>query len=280
MHPFVPLAGGIVGFSLGLTGGGGAIFAVPLLVYVVGTTPRDAVGISLATVGITSFIGTIRSWRGGALELPTGFLFAAAGALGTPAGAWLAQRVPEPVLLTLFGLLMLIVAARMWKRPVGPTVTPASVSNPPDPHLPIADSGPACERNDGGRLLMTTRCRWLLLALGLFTGLLSGLFGVGGGFIIVPALVLFSGMAMNRAVGTSLFVITLLSAAGLGSQWLIGNPLDWSVILPFSFGSLGGLLLGNRINRLIPETAMRRTFAAAILVVALFVIAKNTIFTL
>ncbi len=280
MHPLVPLAGGIVGFSLGLTGGGGAIFAVPLLVYVVGTSPRDALGISLATVGITSFIGTIRSWRGGALELPTGLLFAAAGALGTPAGAWLAKRIPESLLLTLFGLLMLVVAARMWKRRVGPTATPASVSRLPDSQLPIADSGPACERDDAGRLLMTARCRWLLLALGLFTGILSGLFGVGGGFIIVPAIVLFSGMAMNRAVGTSLLVITLVSAAGLGSQWLNGNPLDWSVILPFSLGSLGGLLLGNRINRLIPETAMRRTFAAAILVVALFVITKNTLFTL
>jgi len=280
MHPLVSLAGGIVGFSLGLTGGGGAIFAVPLLVYVVGTSPRDAVGISLATVGITSFIGTIRSWRGGALELPTGLLFAAAGALGTPAGAWLAKRIPESLLLTLFGLLMLVVAVRMWKRRVGPTATPASVSRLPDSQLPIADSGSACERDDAGRLLMTARCRWLLLALGLFTGILSGLFGVGGGFIIVPALVLFSGMTMNRAVGTSLLVITLVSAAGLGSQWLNGNPLDWTVILPFSLGSLGGLLLGNRINSLIPETTMRRTFAAAILVVALFVIAKNTLFTL
>lgn len=279
MHPFVPIAGGIVGFSLGLTGGGGAIFAVPLLVYVVGTTPRDAIGISLATVGITALIGTIRSWRSGTLELQTGLLFAVAGTLGTPAGAWVAKNIPESLLLTLFGLLMLVVAARMWKRRVVSTVTPASVSPPPKSLTPSSSSGPTCRRDDTGRLLMNARCRWLLLALGLFTGLLSGLFGVGGGFIIVPALVLFSGMAMSRAVGTSLLVITLVSAAGLGAQWLSGNPLDWSIIVPFAFGSLGGLLIGNQLNRRVPEDAMRRTFSVAILIVAVFVILKNTVLT-
>lgn len=276
MNPLIPLAGGIVGFSLGLTGGGGAIFAVPLLVYVVGTTPRDAIGISLATVGITSFVGTIRSWRAGTMELSTGLLFAVAGALGTPLGAWLAQRIPEAMLLTLFGLLMLVVAARMWRRRVDPTATPASVTKSCETDNP-SPSGPTCQRDETGRLLLTARCRWLLLVLGLFTGVLSGLFGVGGGFIIVPALVLFSSMAMNRAVGTSLLVISLVSAAGLFSQWLNGNPLDWKIILPFSLGSLVGLLFGNRLNRIIPENAMRQTFAAAILVVALFVILKNTL---
>src|SRR4051812_5321098 len=106
--------GVIVGFSLGLTGGGGAISAVPLLIYGLGLTPRDAVGTSMMTVGVTAFAGFIQRMRRGHVEIPTGILFAAAGIVGAPLGTWMAARISDSVLLGMFSLLMLVIAARMW----------------------------------------------------------------------------------------------------------------------------------------------------------------------
>jgi hypothetical protein len=135
--------GGIIGFSLGLTGGGGAIFAVPLLVYGLGVAPREAVGISLAAVGVTSFVGFLGRWRAQKVEIRTGLVFAVAGMLGAPVGAWLSGLIPETVLLALFAMLMLIVALRMWSKASEPAIA----------GLPIACSteaadvdGPACRR--------------------------------------------------------------------------------------------------------------------------------------
>src|SRR5690606_18731673 len=108
--------GAVVGLSLGLTGGGGSIFAVPLLVYGLGVRPREAIGVSLAAVGVTALVGAVGRLRGGQVEVKTGLLFAAAGMLGTPAGAWLGGRTPEPVLLVLFAALMIAVAVRMWRN--------------------------------------------------------------------------------------------------------------------------------------------------------------------
>ena len=113
------LCGAVVGLSLGLTGGGGAIFAVPLLVYALGVDPHAAIGVSLVTVGLTSFVGFAQRLRIGAVEIRTGLLFAVAGMLTAPLGAWLATRFPESLLLVTFALLMLVIAARMWRHCVG-----------------------------------------------------------------------------------------------------------------------------------------------------------------
>lgn len=204
--------GAIVGLSLGLTGGGGAIFAVPMLVYGLGMATREAVGISLAAVGVTSFIGFLGRWRTRPVEIRTGLLFAVAGMVGAPIGSWLAGLIPEPLLLTLFAILMLVVSNRMWSKAVASTqsaTTACPVENPDE-------DGPSCQRDAEGNLRLTSRCASLLLLVGLLTGVLSGLFGVGGGFVIVPALILFSGMAIHRAVGTSLLVITLVSICWSG----------------------------------------------------------------
>src|SRR5688572_7870911 len=108
--------GAVVGLSLGLTGGGGAIFAVPLLVYGLGVPAREAVGISLLAVGSTSLVGFVQRARRGLVEFPTGLLFAVAGMFGAPAGSWLANRMPETLLLSLFAILMLVIAVRMWSK--------------------------------------------------------------------------------------------------------------------------------------------------------------------
>ena len=129
------LSGGLVGLSLGLTGGGGAIFAVPLLVYWIGVDPRTAVSISLVTVAVTAFVGAIERWRYGQVELSTGFLFAASGMVAAPLGGWLGTLIPEPLLLTAFAALMLLIAARMWAKASDPTerASPARQAWPAKP---------------------------------------------------------------------------------------------------------------------------------------------------
>lgn len=266
--------GGIVGFSLGLTGGGGAIFAVPLLVYGLGVAPREAVGISLAAVGVTSFVGFLGRWRAQKVEIRTGLVFAVAGMLGAPVGAWLSGLIPETVLLALFAILMLIVALRMWSK----ASEPAIAGLPDACSTKAADvDGPACRRDINGNLLLTSRCAWLLAAVGVVTGVLSGLFGVGGGFVIVPALVLFSGMAIHRAVGTSLLVITMVSVSAIASHLFAGRSISAETTALFVVGGVAGLLLGNLAGRRLSGPTLQKVFAGAIVAVAIFVIVRTVV---
>lgn len=269
MSPLSLLFGAVVGLSLGLTGGGGAIFAVPLLVYGLAVPPREAVGISLAAVGATSLVGFLIRWRLGQVELRTGLLFAVAGMLGAPAGIWIAGRLPEALLLLLFAGLMVVVAVRLWRQAsrAAPIVNPCP--------LPDEREGPTCQRDDSGALILSSRCAVLLLVVGVLTGVLSGLFGVGGGFVIVPALVLFSGMPIHRAVGTSLMVIALVSVSGLTSQWWAGRTIPWPVTTLFVVGGIAGLFLGQQIGRRLSGPVLQKVFVAAILAVAAFVIVRN-----
>ena len=273
MHLLFTLTfGGIVGFSLGLTGGGGAIFAVPLLVYGLGAAPREAVGISLAAVGVTSFVGFWGRWRTKQVEIRTGLVFAVAGMLGAPVGSWLSGLIPETVLLTLFSLLMLIVALRMWSK----AAETASVGLLAACSTEAVDvDGPTCRRDHDGKLLLTSKCAWLLMAVGVTTGVLSGLFGVGGGFVIVPALVLFSGMAIHRAVGTSLLVIALVSISGIASHLIAGRAISVETTALFVVGGIVGMLLGNLAGRRLSGPALQKVFALAIVAVALFVIVRT-----
>lgn len=261
------LLGAIVGFSLGLTGGGGAIFAVPLLVYALDVPAREAVGVSLLTVGSTSLVGFMqRAWRG-MVEFPTGLLFAIAGMLGAPLGARLADRIPEAVLLSLFALLMLMIAVRMWTKARDATA-----------RLPIMmddNAGPTCHRDPEGKLRITSRCAMLLLIVGLGVGILSGMFGVGGGFMIVPALVIFSGLGMQRAIGTSLLVMTLISASGTASHLSAGKDLSLATAGVFTAGSIGGLFAGSALAQRLAGPILQKAFATAIVVVALYVISRT-----
>jgi uncharacterized membrane protein YfcA len=267
--PLAAVAAGVaVGLSLGLTGGGGAIFAVPLLVYWIGVDPPTAVAISLVTVAITAAVGAVERWRYGQVEIPTGLLFAAAGMLTAPLGSWLGSRIPEQPLLVAFAGLMLVVAARMWQkaRNVEERLPPAAVA---------AGSGPACRRDPEGRLRITSRCATVLALVGLAVGLLSGLFGVGGGFLIVPALVTFAAMGVPRAVGTSLFVMTLVGLAAVASQLAAGRELPLGVTGGFVAGSIPGLFAGSAIGRRLTGPLLARLFAVAIVAVAVFVIARE-----
>jgi uncharacterized membrane protein YfcA len=265
-----------VGFSLGLTGGGGSILAVPLLVYGLAVAPKQAVGLSLAAVGATALVGAAqRLWRG-EVELPTGLMFALAGMLGAPAGSWIGRRVPDAVLLVAFAVLMLWVAARMWlnaiRRPEEAAVVRAVLDQ-----AQLALIGPACRRDPAGRLTLTSRCALVMAGVGVLTGVLSGLFGVGGGFVIVPALVLFTGMDIRRAVATSLLVIALVSAAGLASYLAGHQPLQLGLTGLFVGGGIAGLGIGTVVGRRMSPVLLQKVFALVIVAVAVFVMVRNVI---
>ncbi len=272
------LFGAIVGVSLGLTGGGGAIFAVPMLAYGLGLPAREAVGISLVSVGLTSLVGFLQKWKHGEAEIRTGLIFAFAGMLGAPLGAWLARRIAEPVLMLLFAGLMITIAVVMWSRGRQNSGA-ARVCVPVEPRRVAASDyqadGPRCQRDASGVLILTSRCARLLVLTGIFAGVLSGMFGVGGGFIIVPSLIVFSSMSMSRAVGTSLMVIALVSASGVVSLISAGQSFQPDVTALFVVGGLIGLFVGQRISHRLSASTLQRTFSVAILVVAVFVLFKN-----
>lgn len=264
--------GWVVGFALGLTGGGGGVFAVPLLIYGLAIAPRDAVGISLAAVGGTSLAGVVPKLWQKEVELRTGLLFAVAGMLGAPIGSYLSSLFAEAVLLVMFGLLMLVVAWRMWAKSRNPELASGVC-----PSEDATATPSTCQRDEDGKLQLTSACAALLAVIGLFTGILAGMFGVGGGFVIVPALVLFSGMKIHRAVGTSLLVIFLISISGVVSTIAAGQTLSWGMALQFLIGGLVGIWLGGLLAKRIKGPTLQKIFAAAVVLVAGFVIVKTII---
>jgi uncharacterized membrane protein YfcA len=261
-------AGVLVGLSLGLTGGGGALFAVPLLVYWIGVAPPTAVAISLVTVVATAAVGAFERWRYGQVEWATGLVFAIAGMLTAPLGSLAGDSVPQQPLLVGFGVLMLVIAVRMWRKASDATerLPPAAVA---------AGSGPACRRDPEGRLRITSRCATVLAVVGLAVGFLSGLFGVGGGFLIVPALVTFAAMGVPRAVGTSLFVMMLVGMAAVATQAAAGRTIPIDLTVAFVTGSVPGLLAGSALGRRLTGPHLARGFAIVIVAVAIIVITRE-----
>lgn len=270
MNPLTIVFGLVTGLSLGLTGGGGAIFAVPLLVYGSGLHTRQATVVSIVAVGATAFVGFLMRWRKNQVEIRPGFAFAATGMLSAPVGDMIGDLLPDALVMTLFGGLMLVVSARMWR----------SAHRPADAFIPLEEGsgrGPSCPLDPEGRLRVTSRCARLLGVVGLGVGLLTGLFGIGGGFVIVPALVLLAHMDLKNAVGTSLLVITLVSLSAIAGVFLAGDPFPLAAAGPFLIGSLIGMFAGTAAARRIGGPALQKGFAVAILGVAVWVIAKNVL---
>lgn len=249
----IPLAigfGTLIGALLGLVGGGGSILTVPILVYILGQGVHEATATSLAIVGATALIGAVPHARAGRVVLPSALVFGSAGILGAFAGTWLNARVPGPVILLLFGILMLVVAIRMVRHSGGKA---APIASTPAPGV-----------------------RWPVLGAGLGVGVMTGFFGVGGGFLIVPALVLVLGFPMRLAVGTSLVIIAINSAAGLLAH-LAGGGVNVPLALLFIGGGFVGATLGGRLAGQIDEAKLARGFAALVAVIGLYLIARNAI---
>jgi uncharacterized membrane protein YfcA len=242
-----PIVFGIlIGLLLGLVGGGGSILTVPILVYVIGLTPHEATATSLVIVGATALAGVLPHTLEHRVQWRTAVIFGLAGIAGTFGGAWANRRVSGPMILFLFGVLMLIVAARMVLRKA------PKAADAPEPKL------------------------WVIPVAGLSVGLLTGFFGDGGGFVIVPALVLWLGLPMRIAIGTSLVVIAINSVSGALAHWSDGG-FNWPVALLFLAGGLVGGQVGARSVGRVDEEHLRRGFAGLVVAVALFLIAKNAL---
>jgi uncharacterized membrane protein YfcA len=263
------LFGVIVGFSLGLTGGGGSVFALPLLVYGLQVPVHQAVVISLAAVGITSLGGGLARRRDGQAEYRIALIFGLFGVTGAPLGAWLNPRFPESALLVGFALLMLAVAGRMWRQanrqPEETRIVRADINAVVDHH-----AEPTCRYDPSGRLRLTSHCAARLALAGGLTGLLSGLFGVGGGFLIVPALVLIASLPIRRAVATSLWVIAIISGISLLSHLMAGHRLPVALTAVFILGGMGGMLSGIALGRHIAGPILQKIFAGMMVAVAVF----------
>ena len=237
----------VIGLSLGLLGGGGSILTVPVLVYAVGFAAKPAIAMSLPVVGITSLVGAVLHWRLGNVRLRTALTFGSLAMIGAFAGAKLAVFLSGRTQLALLALVMLAAAAAMLggqrSRDVGSA----------------ADAGP--------RLA-------LLVPTALGVGVLTGLVGIGGGFLIVPALVLLAGVPMRQAVGTSLLVIAMNSAAGF-IGYLGTTSIDWKFLAGFTTAAVAGALVGTALVSRVPQAALKRGFAVFLLVMGGVVLYQN-----
>jgi uncharacterized protein len=289
----------LIGLSLGALGGGGSILTVPVLVYLLHQAPHAATTGSLLIVGITAVAGMIAHQRAGRVRLAPGIAFGVLGVAGAYAGTRLSANIRPDLLLSLFACLMLAAAAAMLRRqrrvagqhaaPSPPALPAAAPSD--DPGLSPLRGGtatatlsdPAMTRRapartvawqpPGGSTAARQGLKIALAATGV--GLLTGFFGVGGGFVIVPALVLALGLQMPVAVGTSLLVIAINSAAALAARLGSHTSLDWPMLGVFTLTALAGALAGNRVASRVDASRLSAAFTVLLAAVAAYSLSRS-----
>jgi uncharacterized membrane protein YfcA len=240
----------LIGLSLGLMGGGGSILTVPIFVYVLGYDPKLAIAMSLPVVGITSLVGAIGHWRAGNVRLRTAMLFGAIAVTGAYAGARLAVFVSGAFQLLLLATVMLLAAISMFR----------SARRAPG----VAETDPKDRR----------MALPLLIPVALGVGLLTGLVGIGGGFLVVPALVILARVPMRQAVGTSLLVIAMNSASAfLGYASAVAVP--WAFVAGFTAVAVGGVLAGTALVRFVSQRALKQAFSVLLILMGTFMLYKN-----
>lgn len=224
----------LIGLSLGLTGAGGSIITLPVLVYLAGVPPREAVGLSLFVVGVAALAGALQRIRKGEFHARAALMFVLSGMAGAVGGARLTPLVPPAVLMGLFAGLMLVVAVNML-------------------------------RGGGENTVMLPECRpWRCLLAGLGVGILTGFIGVGGGFLLMPALVKFARLPLRMATGTSLAVIAFNSASGFISHFGEADP-RWPLALTFAALAVGGVVAGTIFATRLPVARLRQGFALMVM---------------
>jgi uncharacterized protein len=239
-----------IGLSLGVMGAGGSILTVPIFVYVLGFGVKEAVASSLAVVGVTSLFGAVEHRREGHVRLRLALNFGVLSMAGAYLGSRLASLLSGTAQLFLFAAVMLVVAVFMFRN-----------------------DGPDKEEDEpgGGPVARTSLA---LLALGAAVGVLTGLVGVGGGFLIVPALVLLAGIPMKEAVGTSLLVIAMNSTAGFVG-YLGSVEIQWAFVAAFAALAVGGSFVGTYLARFVAGWALKRSFAVFLVLMAGFIFYEN-----
>ena len=254
------VAGALIGLSLGALGGGGSVLAVPVLVYGLGQSAAQATTGSLVVVGITSLAGAIAAYRSGNVLLTRGIVFGVVAIGGAAAGAKASGLVSEPVLLAAFAALLLVVAGVMAARQLRsrrrqPGAQLESYAG--DPIISLSPSF-ACHCPRALRVLATATV----------VGLLTGFLGVGGGFLVVPALVLALGLPMTYAAGTSLVVITITSASALAVRAGTGTHPSWGLVTLLTAVAVLGGWAGTRLTTRTDTSKLQAAFTVLLLLVA------------
>jgi uncharacterized membrane protein YfcA len=256
------LIGLLIGLSLGLTGAGGAVFAVPLLVLFAALPMSEAIGLALAAVALGAGLGAFVYWRQSRLLWLPALSFAGGGLLTAPLGKLLGNQLPDVFLLLGFSTLALGIAWRMWKSNQQPDCSRL---------FPIVaeakEANLNCRFSESGQLELKPRCLSVMISGGLAVGLLSGLFGIGGGFLIVPLIIYQTGVAMSMAVGASLFSVAVISSSGFVTHLMISGEVSFLLFVKLGLGVLIGILLGSVLSSRINGQWLQKGFAASLLVV-------------
>jgi uncharacterized membrane protein YfcA len=244
----------IIGLTLGMIGGGGSILTVPVFVYVLHYDPKLAIAMSLPVVGATSLVGAIGHWRAGDVRLATAVVFGVFTMTGAYVAAGLSTRIAGRTQLFVLGAVMLVAAALMLRD-----------------SLKVAAVGPGSLSSRASRLT--------LAVVGLSVGALTGVVGIGGGFLIVPALVVLAHVPMRQAVGTSLLVITMNSLAGFAGRQQVGE-IPVRFVITFAAVAAVGIIAGTQLSRYVEQRTLKRAFAVFLLVIAALVLWQSNVFQL
>ena len=293
-------AGLLIGLSLGALGGGGSILTVPALVYLLHQQPHAATTGSLLIVGITALVGMTAHGRAGRVRLAQGLTFGVLGVTGSYAGTKLSANIKPDLLLTLFAGLMLVAAAAMVRRrrqpengaedrggsgeaagaegdtgvPGGPAAGPVATARTVTLDRPVTLPASGGVVRAGLRGAASRRGA-KVVAAATAVGLLTGFFGVGGGFVIVPALVLALGFDMPTAVGTSLLVIAINSAMALAVRLGGHVHLDWTLLGAFTVAAIAGTLAGNRVASRVDAARLTAAFTVLLIAVAVYSLCRS-----
>jgi uncharacterized protein len=243
----------LIGVSLGLLGGGGSILTVPILVYIVGVATHEAIALSLLIVGTTSLAALIPHARAGRVRWRTGAVFGATSMVGAFTAGKLAHFVPGTLLLLFFGAMMLITAVAMMRG---------------------KKNEPVAESVDGGEGKLADLPLLKIVAEGLAVGAVTGLVGAGGGFLVVPALVIFAKLPMRAAVGTSLLVIAMKSFAAFAG-YATTTHVDWGFAAMATTAAVAGSFAGGNLAGRVSQTLLRRGFAWFVIVMAVFILSQE-----
>jgi len=251
--------GGLIGLVLAFTGAGGGVLAIPLLVFALHLPVQQAGPVGLFAVGMAAAVGAVVGLRQGVVRYRAAALIGLAGMLTAPLGVMLAHQLPNRPLTAAFAAVLAYTAWRMWRPPAAPAIGTPTAACLMDVHQ--------------GRLHWTRRCAQALTGTGLLSGVLSGLLGVGGGFVIVPALTRHTDLTLRMIQATSLAVIAWVSVSGITAATLQGS-MRWDVALPFGAGAVVAMLAGQQVAGKLPAARLRQGFAAVSALVAALMLAK------
>ena len=256
------LLGLFVGLVLGLTGAGGAILSVPLLGFFLHLSVAEAAPIGLLAVSLSAGLGAFLGLKAKILRYKAAILMATLGVLFSPLGIWLAHQLPNEPLVFIFSLVLLLVARNMWVQ------AKRELAGVPD------QLGPPCQLDATiGKLTWNLPCARALAMSGGLAGFFSGLLGVGGGFVVVPALRKFTDLPMKSIVATSLGVLTIVSFSGVVFSNIYGG-MNWTIALPFATGSVLGLLLGRRLVKSVSGPRVQQCFSLLALGISVAMLIK------